>query len=218
MRLSTRCQEAIKAGLAMAIAYGIALSMNWPKPHWAGIAVAMVSLSTVGQSLNKGVMRLLGTLVGAAVALTIIALFPQARWALVAVLSVYVGICTYMLTGKKWQYAWFVSAFVCLVIAASADTASKPAFYVALERTLETGTGVLVYALVATFLWPQSSRGALEESSRTLASTQLDLFRSYRTLMTGRGTDEDSRPLRLKQIQRTPRGMKPSCRSRAPLQ
>ena len=84
MKLSTRTKEAIKAGLAMAIAYGIALAMNWPKPHWAGIAVAIVSLSIVGQSLNKGVMRLLGTLVGAVAALTFVALFPQARWALLA--------------------------------------------------------------------------------------------------------------------------------------
>ena len=185
----------------MAIAYGIALAMNWPKPHWAGIAVAMISLSTVGQSLNKGVMRLLGTLVGAVAALSFVALFPQDRWALLAVLSVYVGMCTYMLTGRKWQYAWFVSGFVCLVIVVNADTTSGHTFYVALERTLETGTGVLVYALVSAFLWPQSSRGALEEASRKLSATQLQLYRSYHTLMTGQDTDEDSRPLRLKQIQ-----------------
>jgi uncharacterized membrane protein YccC len=62
MALSTRAKEAIKTGLAMAIAFGIALQMGWDKPYWAGFAVAMISLSTAGQSLNKGVLRLLGTL------------------------------------------------------------------------------------------------------------------------------------------------------------
>jgi CPA1 family monovalent cation:H+ antiporter len=47
--------------LAMTIAYAGALSMDWPNPHWAGFAVAAISLSTVGQSLNKGAMRMLGT-------------------------------------------------------------------------------------------------------------------------------------------------------------
>ncbi len=201
MELSTRSKEAIKTGLAMVIAYGIALSMNWPKPSWAGIAVLVTSLSTVGQSLNKGVMRLLGTLVAAVAALTFIALFPQDRWALIAILSLYVGICTYMLTGKKWQYAWFISAFVCLVIVVNTDTNSASAFYVAVERTVETGTGVLVYALVSAFLWAQSSRGALEEASLKLFAAQLELYRSYRTLMTGQGADEDSRPLRLQEVQ-----------------
>ena len=61
--LSTRTKEAIKTGLAMAIAYGIALSMDWEKPYWAGFAVAFISLATTGQSLNKGALRMLGTLV-----------------------------------------------------------------------------------------------------------------------------------------------------------
>ena len=56
--LSTRSKEAIKTGLAMAISYGIALQLGWDKSSWAGIAMAMVSLSTAGQSLNKGAIQL----------------------------------------------------------------------------------------------------------------------------------------------------------------
>ena len=99
--LSTRSKEAIKTGLAMAVSYGIALQLGWDKPSWAGIAVAMISLSTGGQSLNKGAMRMLGTLVALAAALTFLAIFPQDRWLFMVVLSLYVGFCTYMLTGKK---------------------------------------------------------------------------------------------------------------------
>jgi uncharacterized membrane protein YccC len=43
MKLSTRSKEAIKTALAMTIAYGIALSMDWDRPYWAGFAVAFVS-------------------------------------------------------------------------------------------------------------------------------------------------------------------------------
>jgi hypothetical protein len=36
--------------------------MDWDRPYWAGFAVAFVSLSTIGQSLNKAALRVLGTL------------------------------------------------------------------------------------------------------------------------------------------------------------
>jgi len=199
--LSTRSKEAIKTGLAMTIAYGIALYMDWEKPHWAGIAVAMISLSTAGQSLNKGAMRMLGTLVGGTAALTFLALFFQARWSMILSLSLYVGFCTYMLTGKKYQYAWFVSGFVCLVIGVNAGTTAEQAFQIAVERTQETGMGILVYSLISVFLWPQRSVGAFNNASRKLFATQTQLYRAYLGLMADKGTAEESRPLRLQEGQ-----------------
>ncbi len=58
MILSIKAKEAIKTALAMTVAYGIALSMDWDRPYWAGFAIAFISLDTVGQSLNKAAMLL----------------------------------------------------------------------------------------------------------------------------------------------------------------
>ena len=57
MTLSRKAKEAIKTALAMTIAYGIALSMDWDKPYWAGVAVAVVSLASIGQSMNRAWSR-----------------------------------------------------------------------------------------------------------------------------------------------------------------
>ena len=116
MKLSVRARESIKTGLAMAIAIAISLRMDFLEPAWAGFAVAMISLDTAGQSLNKAALRMVGTLVGFVASLSFIGLFPQQRWGLLLALSPYIGLCTYMLAGKKNQYAWFVAAFVCLTI------------------------------------------------------------------------------------------------------
>ena len=199
--LTTRSKEAIKTGLAMAITYGIALQAGWDKPSWAGFAVAMISLSTAGQSLNKGAMRMLGTLVGLAAALTFQALFAQDRWWFMVVLSLYVGFCTYMLTGKKLVYFWFVSAFVCMLISIDGGANSQNAFYTALLRAQETGLGILVYSLVSVLLWPQSSAIQLNDVSRKLFSTQLQLYQAYRSLMSYESADEKYRALRLQEIQ-----------------
>ena len=198
--LSRRWKEAIKTGLAMAIAFGIALAMDWEKPYWAGFAVAMISLSTVGQSLNKGAMRMLGTLVAAAVALTLLALFPQDRWLLMIALSIYLAVCAYMLTGKTRQYFWFVSAFVCIIIVVSGGPDSERAFLIAVERAQETGMGILVYGLIGAFLWPQSSRSDLESVSRKLIDIQHQLFQSYRNVIREPGAAEASQAERMHEV------------------
>jgi uncharacterized membrane protein YccC len=199
--LSTRTKEAVKTGLAMAISFGIALQLGWEKPSWAGMAVAMISLSTAGQSLNKGAMRMLGTLVGLGAALTFLALFSQDRWLFLVVVSLYVGFCTYMLTGKKLVYFWFVSAFVCMLISIQGGADSQNAFYTALTRGRETGLGILIYSLVSIFLWPQSSATQLNDVSRKLITTQMQLYRAYCGLMTGESAGKDYRSLRLQHIQ-----------------
>ena len=77
---SRRVKESIKTALAMVITYGIALQMNWDNPYWAGYAVAFISLASIGQSLTKGAMRMLGTVIAMLVGLTLIALFAQEHW------------------------------------------------------------------------------------------------------------------------------------------
>ena len=200
MKLSTRAKEAIKVALAVTVAMGIALWMDWEKPYWAAFGVIMISLPTKGQSLNKGAMRMLGTLVAVAVALTFLAWFPQQRWWFMAVLSLYVGFCSYMMTGRKHQYFWYASGFICVTIAVNAAN-SPTAFQIAVERTQETGTGILVYSLVSALLWPRSSRDALEDASRRLFAVQSQLYRAYRGLMRGEGKPEDSRAQRMQELQ-----------------
>ena len=199
--LSTSTKEAIKPALAVTIAYGISLGMGWENPYWAGFAVAMISLSTAGQSLNKGALRMLGTLVAVTAALIFITWFAQDRWWFIGVLSVYIGVCTYMIAGNKRQYFWYCCAFVCLVICVHAAGDPTNAFDVAVLRAQQTGMGILVYTLVSVFLWPTSTRGMLDETTRKLFTTQATIYRTYRALLSGHGTAEDSRPLMMQEVQ-----------------
>ena len=188
---SLRAREAIKTALAMTIAYGIALAMDWDRAYWAGFAVAFISLGTAGQSIHKGVMRMLGTLVGGAVALLFIALFSQERWWMMLALTPYIAYCTYMAGGQKNPYTYQVAGFVCAIIVFDGGANSLNAFGTAVIRILETGTGVLVYTLVTLFLWPLSSRGELFDTAQKLVQAQHGLFRGYRGVMTGNIRQQD---------------------------
>jgi uncharacterized membrane protein YccC len=201
MILSTKAKEAIKTALAMTIAYGIALQMDWDKPVWAGFAVAFVSLATVGQSFNKAALRMLGTLVATVVALTIIALFIQDRWLFMLFLAAWVGYCTYMMGGAKHPYFWNVCGFVSIIICMGAGPDSINAFNIAVLRSQETGLGILVYSLVSLFLWPSSSRADFEAAAGKLASTQHQRYRAYLGLMSGEGHAGETQPLRAREVQ-----------------
>ena len=203
--LSLRIKEAIKTALAMVIAYAIALWMGWENPKWAGFAVAMISLPLAGQSLNKGALRMMGTLAAVVAALILIGLFPQDRWWLLTCLSLYLAVCVYMLTGRKNQYFWFVGAFVALVIVVNSGGTSEGIFSIAMTRAQETGMGIFVYMLVSVFLWPRSSLGQLKQTSRELFAIQGRLYRTYRELMIDQSTVEEVQPLRMQEAALLPK-------------
>ncbi|MHC4373625.1 MAG: FUSC family protein [Planctomycetota bacterium] len=196
MILSRKAKESIKTALAMSIAYAVALRMGWDKPMWAGFAVAFVSLATVGQSLNKAALRMLGTLVGAGVALTLIALFSQERWLFILFLSIWLGFCTYWMGGKKHQYFWHVCGFVCVIICMDGGPNSADAFNIAVLRTQETGLGILVYGLIALLLWPTNSGNDFKDAANRLAAAQQQLFRALLGAMNGQDNAEQAQALR----------------------
>ncbi len=187
MAISRRTKESIKTALAMTVAYGIALSMDWENPKWAAFAVAFTSLATIGQSFNKAAMRLFGTFVAASVGLTLIAFFAQDRWLFMLSLSSWVGFCTYMMAGPKQNYFWNVCGFVCIIICMDAGPDAVNAFKIVTLRFQETALGFLVYSLVAILLWPSSSRKAFEGAASKLASAQHELYKSILELMSHRG-------------------------------
>jgi uncharacterized membrane protein YccC len=128
MVLSERFKSSFKVAVAVVLAYGIALSMDWGKPVWAAYAAAFISLATRGQSIEKGVMRMLGTLLAAVVSLTLVSFFPQDRWWLMVALSAFVGLCTYLTGSTKRQYMWIVAGFVSLIICLGSVPATENAF------------------------------------------------------------------------------------------
>lgn len=200
MKLSRTTQEAFKTALAMTIAYGIGLYMNWDRPYWAGFAVAFISLDTMGQSLNKGAMRFAGTIVGAVVALTLVGLFAQQRWLFILFASLWLGLCTYMNMGPRNQYAWFVAGFVSLIIAIDGGPDPANVFSIAMLRIQQTCLGIVVYGLVSTLLWPKNSQDSLENTALELLDSQQQLFRSGLQVLRGSNEQEVLHSLHAREV------------------
>jgi uncharacterized membrane protein YccC len=162
--------------------------------------VAFISLATVGQSLNKATLRMVGTVVGAIMGLTLIGLFAQQRWLFMLFLSLWLGVCTYMNTGSRHQYFWFVAGFVSVIIAADGGADAANAFAIAMVRLQQTGLGVLAYSLVAILLWPHHSKKDLEATARSQAATQRKLFSASMQLLKNAGDGATVKSLRPEEI------------------
>jgi uncharacterized membrane protein YccC len=194
--LSDRVKTAIKTALATVLAYGVALSMDWENAYWAAFAVAFCTLSTVGESLNKGLLRLSGTLFGSLAAVTLIALFPQDRWLFLIGMSIFTGFCTYMMPGTSRWYFWFVAGFSVPLLALAGGAEPVNDFQTVITRAEETALGLASYSLVWLLIWPTRSGEALEDTVRRLAAAHRQLAAHYLTPTIGETHDAGPQALR----------------------
>ncbi|RLB96384.1 MAG: hypothetical protein DRH90_24650, partial [Deltaproteobacteria bacterium] len=186
----TKFKEAVKTGLALMLVYGIALKMNWMNPYWAGISVAVISLTTAGESINKGMLRLAGTIPGCLSAFVILSLAPQSRWLCLLLACAWIFFTTYMmLVDKQRGYFWTMAGIVSLIILVIGPSSSESLFVHAVFRTVETCMGVVVYMLVSVFLWPRTNLGAIRKTGGMLAASQATLVQAGREIMTDGRTD-----------------------------
>ena len=195
LMLSTTAKEAIKIALSITAGYYIALRFAWLSPTWVAISVAMISLPTAGQSLNKGLLRMGGTLLAFVVGLAYLGLYPQDRWLFFIAFTPYLAFVTYKLTGKNGQYFWYVAGFVSMMIVTALQGGAAHAFIFAVFRALETLVGIMLWTLVSVFIWPRTNLGALINVSRELLATQAQRTRGYQDWLAGHRTDEALQPV-----------------------
>ncbi|WP_444908074.1 FUSC family protein [Microbulbifer sp. SSSA008] len=173
MQLSRNVKESIKLATALVIVYAIALGLNWEKPFWGGFAVIVCSQANLGQSLNRAILWILGTLFALLAGWLIVALFPQDRWLFMIALSIWVSICVYFLQRSNYQYFWLTSGYVIFLLWDVTGGDFSISYKAGVLRIQESLLGIIVYGLVAVLIWPNCSRGELRRAS-------LDLLREHR--------------------------------------
>jgi uncharacterized membrane protein YgaE (UPF0421/DUF939 family) len=193
---SDRFRVALQAGLALVLAYGIALAMDWPKPQWAGLAIAMCSPSTVGESLHKGMQRVFGTLLAVPIALVLVSLFPQDRWAFFATVGLWTGVCAYLSGSSARGYFWYVAGFSVPLLAIMGNTEPPVTFNIVILRFQEAMLGVLVFFLVSLLILPVSSLRSLRSNAAQVVASQRTIVRKTLSLLGAAGEAADRGHLR----------------------
>lgn len=169
---SIKLRYAIKTALSLTLAYLIPMALGWPQPQTAATTVMLIAATgMVSESLQKGVLRVLGTLAGAVIGLSLVAAFPQDRMLYLLAVSLVVAAIIYLYNAYQGDSTLFMlTAVVTLMVFNGGD--AEGAFLWGVDRAFMTAFGVLVYTVVASLLWPVRTA----DNSRELAAVACDHY------------------------------------------
>lgn len=161
--VSENLRGAFVVALSLCLAYGLAFWWQLEKPFWAGFSVIILAgLPTVGQSLQKGLLRAGGTLLGAGMALLLTATLHQHHMLLLLGLSLWLAATAYCMSGNpNARYFYFIAGLVCLIVVVMSVQAPLSAFNLAINRAQETLLGIGAHTFVSLLVMQPSSRSLL---------------------------------------------------------
>ena len=176
------------------IALLVAFTFDLDEPYWALLTVFIVAQPRQsGQVLAKSFYRIIGTVIGAAVALLFVGLFAQERVLFLGALASWIGLCAF---GSQYArnfaaYSFVLSGYTVAIVGIPGALDAGNAFYIATGRVTEVCLGIIAAATVNRIILP-SSLGpqlwqAVADARATLADYAISLFKPG-----------DSAPLRAK--------------------
>lgn len=142
---------ALRTTAASLIALYLAFLLNLDDPKWAAMTVWIVAQSSRGMSLSKGQYRFAGTVVGAAVAIVLTALFAQTPAIFLPALALWLGLCTALSTGLRnfRSYGAVLAGYSAAIIAMDAVADPADIFNIAVARVTYIGLGIVIEAVMA---------------------------------------------------------------------
>ncbi|MBV8191443.1 MAG: FUSC family protein [Alphaproteobacteria bacterium] len=154
---------AAKTTAAALLALWVAFRFDLDDPKWAVLTVFIVARPQSGHVLAKSFYRIVGTLVGAALAMLLVSLFAQERVLFLGSLALWVGLCTFASRHLRnfTSYACVLSGYTAAIIGIAGALAPKTAFYIAQARITEIVLGILATAVIGHLLLPDRLAASL---------------------------------------------------------
>jgi hypothetical protein len=174
--LSDKFKFAFKASLSVMLAYLIPLSQGWEQISTAATTVMLIAaMGSVGDSVMKGMLRVIGTLIGAVIGMFLIALFPQERELYLLAASLIVTVMLYFARAYKGDMTIFLLSAITLMSMFQNGEVDNVFLY-GINKTYMTVFGIAVYTFVGIFLWPVHVKDESIENVLLLTKMQADYY------------------------------------------
>lgn len=147
----------LTAALSVGVAILLALALRLDTVFWAGISAFICLQANHPQSLRRGLLRLVGTFTGAAVALL---MFPLVAYDPAGTLVLLFCAATLGILGSlasTYSYAWLLGGLTTLIITLGALNDPSQLFTLASNRCAEIVLGTSVSLLMAKLFLPASA-------------------------------------------------------------
>jgi uncharacterized membrane protein YccC len=140
---------------AVSLALYIAFWLELDNPYWAGASAAIVCQPQLGASLRKGWFRMIGTVIGAAMSVVLVARFPQDPILFLGAMAVWGAACAFTATLLRnfASYSAALSGYTVAIIAGDllgnvGGVDANAAFLLAVARASEICLGIVCAGVV----------------------------------------------------------------------
>lgn len=170
---SSFCRHAIRLAIWVSLGDAIGRVITGRRAYWIPMTIAVVLRPDFSTTFSRGVLRLLGTLVGLGLATALYHLLPESPWSQLLLVGVFTFVLRYIGPANYGVFSIAITGLIVFLIAASGIPESTPR-EVVLERGINTGIGG-VLALIAYAAWPTWERTQVSEA----IAQMLDACRAY---------------------------------------
>jgi uncharacterized membrane protein YccC len=148
-----RGTAALSAALSVALAALAAFVLHSDEPWWAAVSAWMVTRSSLAESLSRGVMRIIGSAAGAAIAVIVLGWFAYDALPFCLCLFAMAWLGLFGFAKSRRGYAWLVAAITGNLVMLIALDQPQTSFTIAVNRIADVTIGTMA-ALLITYLLP----------------------------------------------------------------
>ncbi|MFD1333865.1 FUSC family protein, partial [Methylopila musalis] len=165
---SAKLVFALRTAAAALLAAYAAFTINLPQAATSMMTVFIVSQPLAGMVLSKSLFRIVGTVVGASVAVLFAGLFAQTPELMVGAASLWIGACvavSVLMRDAPSAYGALLSGYTVAIIAFPNVDAPQAVFLAALDRGAEICVGIVAATVLSQTLFPQTAADALKRAT-----------------------------------------------------
>jgi multidrug resistance protein MdtO len=168
-----RARATLRIVVACLLATVLVMTLRIPHGHWLIITIFIVSQSDAGASLQKGVLRVAGTLLGGLLGILTMAAFADQPWVRVPLIGVLAGSGLYLSRTSTAPYVGYLDALTVLLVLTAPAPTPEGTVAIGLWRILNIGVGVVLGVGAQLLLWPDDPEARLvDELERRLGAVE----------------------------------------------
>lgn len=161
---ATKFTNALNASLSIVLVYMLSfwLGMDEEATTAATTVMIIATAENFKSSLQRGVYRVLGTLLGAVIGMLLIGFFPQERMLYLVILSLFVTFFMYLARAYQGDKTVFMLTLLTMMMVFKEGEIDEVFLY-GINRTVMTVFGILIYTAVTLYLFPRKLSKKQEE-------------------------------------------------------
>jgi len=157
MSITPKLLHSCGAAFSVMIAYLFPLYFGITDTSSAAITIMVIAATdSLNSSLQKGFYRIVGTLVGAIIGITLISIFPQERFLYLLTLSIFVTIFLYIARAYRGDKTIFMLSAMTMMIVFNGGRVDDIFIY-ATQKVMMTIIGIAIYTFISVYIFTLKS-------------------------------------------------------------